>query len=282
MRQLFPWLFPAPAKAVPLSSDIFAAIDHAPLIEHPYPHLVVEDAVPRAIADAFLAEMPSLEVLCADQPPRSNVRFPLPSPQALADPRISEAWKATLRTCLDASQSFLDKTLNRLGRHLLETFPDFEARFGPIDKLRAVPRYGPRARNEVGMDAQIVVNSPPLVDGTKVRGPHLDVPNKLISALLYLRRKDDDSVGGEFELYEPAGGEVLFNEVNGVVRGQVRKMRSYPYRHNLMILPLVTPLGLHAVSPRAQTKWPRYHLHIVGEMSEMLFNLPYVERAPSA
>lgn len=103
MRQLFPWLFPAPAKAVPLSSDIFAAIDHAPLIEHPYPHLVVEDAVPRAIADAFLAEMLSLEVLCADQPPRSNVRFPLPSPQALADPRISEAWKATLRTCLDAS-----------------------------------------------------------------------------------------------------------------------------------------------------------------------------------
>ncbi|MGZ8400882.1 MAG: hypothetical protein ACXWVI_06250, partial [Methyloceanibacter sp.] len=123
-----------------------------------------------------------------------------------------------MRTCLDASQSFLDKTLSRLGRHLLETFPDFEARFGPIDKLRAVPRYGPRARNEVGMDAQIVVNSPPLVDGTKVRGPHLDVPNKLISALLYLRREDDDSVGGSWPS-TPAGGEVLFNEVNGVVRG---------------------------------------------------------------
>ncbi|MGZ8401047.1 MAG: hypothetical protein ACXWVI_07080, partial [Methyloceanibacter sp.] len=58
-----------------------------------------------------------------------------------------------------------------------------------------------------------------------------------------------------------------------------RNVRSYPYRHNLMILPMVTPLGLHAVSPRARTKWPRYHLHIVGEMSEVLFNIPYVERA---
>lgn len=120
------------------------------------------------------------------------------------------------------------------------------------------------------MDAQMVVNSPPLVDGTMVRGPHLDVPNTLISALLYLRREDDDSVGGSWSS-TPAGGEVLFNEVNGVVRDKVRNVRSYPYRHNLMILPMVTPLGLHAVSPRARTKWPRYHLHIVGEMSEMLF-----------
>ena len=42
------------------------------------------------------------------------------------------------------------------------------------------------------MDAQIVVNSPALSDGTRVRGPHLDRPDKLISALLYLRSEDDD------------------------------------------------------------------------------------------
>lgn len=279
MRQRFSWLSPTPAKA-PHYSDLFAAIDHAPLVEDPYPHLVVENALPKEIADAFLAEMPALEVLCAGQPLGSNVRFPLPSAQAFADPRISKTWKAALRNCVDASQSFLEKTLNRLGHHLLATFPDFESRFGPMEKLRAVPRYRPLAHNEVGMDAQIVVNSPPLVGGTSVRGPHLDVPNKLISALLYLRPEDDDSVGGELELYEPVAGEVLFDDGNTAVRDHVRRARSYPYRHNLMILPVVTPRGVHAVSPRARTKWPRYHLHIVGEMSDMLFDIPRVAKAP--
>ena len=263
----------SPRSSLP-NADIFAAIDHAPLVEDPYPHLVVEDALPNAIADTLLAEMPPLDVLCDGKPPGSNVRFPLPSHLALASPRISETWKEALRACLDASQSFLDKTLSRLGRHLLATFPDFEARFGPIKELRAVPRYGLLRHNEVGMDTQIVANSPPLCDGTRVRGPHIDVPNKLISALLYLRRAEDDSVGGELELYEPVGGEVRFGKNNAALEHQVRCTRTYAYRHNLLIVPLVTPLGIHAVSPRARTKWPRYHLHLVGEMSNELFKCP--------
>jgi hypothetical protein len=266
------------ARSITPVAEIFAAIDHAPLVEDPYPHLVVENAIPNAIADMMLAEMPPLDVLCEGRPPGSNLRFPLPSPVALASPRISETWKDALRACLDASQSLLDKTLTRFRRHLLATFPDFEARFGPLEELRAVPRYGPRRRNEVGMDMQIVVNSPPLFDGTRVRGPHVDVPNKLISALLYLRHAEDDSVGGELELYEPVGGETLFGEHNAALEHQVRHVRTYPYRHNLLILPLVTPLGIHAVSPRARTKWPRYHLHLVGEMSDVLFKLPLAQK----
>ncbi len=156
-----------------LRSGIFASIGNAPLVENPYPHLVVEEALPRAIADVLLAEMPPLDVVLQGQEPGSNVRFTLPSPLALSNPRISDTWKDAIRACLDASQDYLDLTLKRFGAHLIELFPDFETRFGPIDELRAVPRYGPRAHNEVGMDAQIVVNSPPLTDGTSVRGPHL-------------------------------------------------------------------------------------------------------------
>lgn len=136
---------------------IFASIDRAPLIEDPYPHLVVEDPLPKAIADTLIAEMPPLEIFTRGKPPGSNVRFRLPSPRALSDPRISDAWKDALRACVDASQDFLDRTLGRLGGHLLALFPDFESRFGPIEELRAVPRDTPnQARNEVGMDAQLI------------------------------------------------------------------------------------------------------------------------------
>ena len=130
---------------------------------------------------------------------------------------------------MDASRDFLLRTLRRLGGHLLALFSDFEQGFGPIEKLRAVPRGTPnRARNEVGMDAQVIVNSLPLVDGTTVRGPHLDWPDKLISALLYLRPEDDDSVGGDLELYAPVDGALLFDAYNEVPLDKVRHVAHLP------------------------------------------------------
>ena len=52
-------------------------------------------------------------------------------------------------------------------------------------------------------------------------------------------------------------------------------MHRYPYRHNLLILPLGVPNALHGVSPRGATPKPRYHLHIVGEMTAPLFAVPH-------
>ena len=48
-------------------------------------------------------------------------------------------------------------------------------------------------------------------------GPHLDWPDKLISALLYLRPEDDDFVGADLQLYAPGDDDTLiFNEHNEV------------------------------------------------------------------
>jgi hypothetical protein len=259
--------------------DVFASVDRGILVETPYPHLMIEDALPDDLAATLLSEIPPLEVFARDAPLGSNVRFPLPSPIALADPRVSPRWKQAIEACNAAGQALLDRFIARLGKYVLAAHPDFEARFGPIEHLRAVPRFGPRARNEVGMDMQMVANSPALRDGTRVRGPHLDQPDKLISALLYLRPPDDDSTGAELELYEPVDGGPLFNEVNETGFEKVRHVLTYPYRHNLFILPASLPTSLHGVSPRARTWRPRYHLHIVGEMSGRLFDIP---RAPAA
>jgi len=256
-------------------SNVFAAIERATLVEDPFPHLVVQDALPADIADTFLAEMPSVEVLAQGRPIGSNVRFYVPSAVAFADPRIAEPWKGALRTCLDSAQGFLDLFIRRLGDHLRTTYPQFETQFAPLDQLRARPRaHKGRQKHEVGMDFQMVVNSPALTSGTSVRGAHLDQSNKLISGLLYLRTPDDDSVGGELELYASAVDKVSLDQSNNASSEQVRFARRYPYRHNLLVLPLNSPLALHGVSPRGKTAKPRYHLHLVGEMTAPLFETP--------
>jgi len=273
------WLKGRPSRyeqaALPGRQDIFGSIAGAELVTIPYPHLVVENALPAGLADTLLAEMPPLEVFTRNEPPGNNIRFPLPSPGALADPRVSETWKAALRQCNAALPELLAHYVRRFRGDLLETFPDFASRFAAPETLRAVPRARWfRRRGEVGMDAQMVINSPAVAGGTSVRGPHLDAPNKLISGLLYLRAPCDDSTGGELQLYESDMERVRFDGYEALPN-HVRPVRTYPYRHNLLILPLATPMAVHGVSPRGATSHPRYHLHLVGELSSPLFQIPH-------
>ena len=264
------------AQAVcPARHDIFNSIAGAELVTTPYPHLVVENALPAELADTLLAEMPPLEVFTRNQPPGNNLRFPLPSPIALADPRVSETWKAALGQCNAALPDLLTHYVRRFRDDLLKTFPDFASRFAAPENLRAVPRAKWfQRRGEVGMDAQMVINSPALADGTSVRGPHLDATDKLISGLLYLRSPHDNSTGGELQLYEPSTERVRFDGYEALP-DHVRAVRTYPYRHNLLILPLATPMAVHGVSPRGATPHPRYHLHLVGQLSSALFQIPH-------
>ena len=255
--------------------DVWSALSSGRLIDDPYPHLVVENALPRDIADVLLAEMPPLDVFTRGRPPGSNVRFALPSNLALADARVSSSWKNAMRACNSGIGALLAIMLRRFGDELLRIYPDFVSKFGPLDQLRAVPRsQSARHSNEIGMDAQMVVNTPALEGGTSVRGPHLDQPDKLISGLLYLRSPDDDSLGGELELYAPAVPKLTFNDRNGTDWENVRLVRRYPYQHNLLVLPLGSPIAVHGVSPRSATSKPRYHMHLVGQMSAPLFEMP--------
>jgi hypothetical protein len=254
--------------------DIFDSIESAELVSGPYPHLVVENALPAKLADALLTGMPVLEVFTRGKPPGSNLRFALPSRIALADSRVSEPWKAALRQCNAALPSLLGHFVRRFRGDLLKTFPDFASRFAPPENLRPVPRAKWwRRRDEIGMDAQMVINSPALAGGSSVRGPHLDVADKLISGLLYLRSPHDDSTSGELQLYAPNTDRVRFDGSSAAFAGHVRPVRTYPYRHNLLILPLATPMAVHGVSPRGATAHPRYHLHIVGQLSSPLFQI---------
>jgi hypothetical protein len=263
------------ASSVP-RRDVFASIARGRLVEAPYPHLVVEDALPADLATVLLNEMPSIDVFTNGAAAESNKRFYLRSWVARADPRPSQAWKTALAECNACMGSVLSHVLDRMGDHLLRVFPDFPSRFAPLDRLRAVSRDQPnRAPHEIGMDAQMVINTPALSGGSSVRGPHLDKADKLISGLLYLRAPDDDSTGGELELYAARHGGVTFDKRNNTALENVELVHRYPYRHNLLILPLGVPHSLHGVSPRSATSKPRYHLHLVGEAAAPLFTIPH-------
>lgn len=252
--------------------DIFSRLKQARVIDSPFPHIILEEAIDRDLCDALLNEMPLLEVLTQGAAPESNKRFTLNSGDALSDNRVSKVWKEIIQAGL--TQSFLDQVLSLLAPYIHHNFPDFTDRFGNPESMNAISRQqGEVQRGCIGLDAQIAINTPAIETGTTVRGPHIDHPKKLFVGLLYLRHRDDQTTGANLELCEPLSKSVVYGPKRSLKRDEVRVVQTVEYRHNTLVLFLNTPHSLHGVSPREQTSHARYFLNLVGEVSDPLFQL---------
>lgn len=252
--------------------DVFAKLDQAIVATEPFPHVVLPDAIDSSLCEELLRTMPSLSDLSKGRPLGSNCQYLMRSHEVLESSTVGETWQTIIRAGL--SSAFLNRVLRLFTPHIERAYPNFEQRFGSLTELAGVPRALPRGtRGFIGVDAQIGVNTPPLVDGTSARGPHLDKPNKLFVGLLYLRPDGDQSAGGELQFSLPAQPVTSCGPSYSLPSDRVHVVKTIPYQRNTLVLMLNTPQSWHGVSPRAVTPYPRYYLNLVGEMSEPLFDM---------
>jgi hypothetical protein len=278
LQRLQKWHERQPRRREPM--DVFAKLDQAVVTTEPFSHVVLPDAIDPSVCDELLRTMPSLQRLSKGRPLGSNCQYLMRSHEVLESSVVGEVWQMMIRAGL--SPQFLRRVLRLFAPHITRIYPDFEQRFGPLAELSGVPRALPRgSRGVVGVDAQIGVNTPPLVDGTSARGPHLDKPNKLFVGLLYLRPDGDGSTGGELQLSVPTQPVTSCGPSYSLPPERVRVERTIPYRRNTLVLMLNTPQSWHGVSPRAVTPYPRYYLNLVNELSEPLFDLRIDETVTS-
>jgi hypothetical protein len=253
-------------------ADLFKKLDHATVEQCPFPYVVLEDFLPDGICEELLRQMPSISVLSHGHPPGDNQRFNFSYTDAVSTAGISQNWLDVLAQ--GVSQNFLDRLLRLFGPSIREFYPDFESRFGPLDKLKAEVRQkgASRTHDSILMDAQIALNTPALTGGTSVRTPHLDRTDKLFIGLLYLRLANDDSKGADLELLSPKPGErLVYGYQRMLPAEQTVHVRTIPYRRNTLVLLLNTPKSIHGVTPRLLTPHPRYFINLICETREPLF-----------
>jgi hypothetical protein len=253
-------------------------LDPAHRRELPYPHFVVPQALPHDLFARLVAEFPDDERVWRAQPAGDNRRFSLSACDALADPRISLAWRETVLA--HVGQDFLDAVLRALAGDIRATYPDLETRIGrPLEQWRA----GVRRRDtfdacEVLLDAQLCINTPVRAASSSVRGPHVDKPNKLFAGLWYLRPPEDtDTVGGELLIYRWRYGRTRFDGAE-LEPCDVEVVSTVPYAGNTLVLFLNSLDALHGVTPRQPTPRTRWFLNLVGEVKVPLFDLKARQR----
>ena len=265
----------ARADAAELVSTFVLGLSHVAVdsvVADPFPHLIVDNALPRALADELAATFPSRPSFTRWKPYTSNQKFLRFAPDVLSDDAIGPAWKTYFA---DLERTVLPECLRLFGAHLLAVYPDFESRFAPLHALRTTPHSPTGPGPEVFVDSMLLMHTPVTGRASVERGPHIKIAQHVVLGYLTLRAPGDDSAGGDFVLYAPRPGAALrFHERQTTDEQCLETRRIVPRRHNSLFLFLNSGRSIQAVSARPVTPYPVIAHHFALRVGAPPFALP--------
>ena len=234
----------------------------------PFPHVVVDDALDPALYRELEAAMPTAETLLLGRPLENNMPYHYSAGHILAE--ASPLWREFTR--LHTSRAFFAEMVALFGSTIRALHPALEARAGKrLDEMKSSIRFvEPFA--DVALDCQLTYGSP-VTRATRCHRVHVDRQVALYAGLLYFRRPDDDSSGGDLELYRFRGDERAYDAGRHVDDALVERVKTIPYAANRMAFFLHSPHSLHGVSVRSMTPHPRLHVNFLAELREKVWEL---------
>lgn len=227
------------------------------LILHPYPHFVIENALPDKVYDQLEKEWPT-EQLLSTEPFDEGICFRLKSDQMLRNNVVSDLWREF--TAYHTSANFYKEVKNIFG----DLMPHVE----DIDNTISA-RGWDKGSDKIGADCQAVMHRP--IDYSS-RTPHIDNPREIYAGLLYMPYNDDKSTGGEFQIHEASKSVTEVNKNGGRAVGDKagKIVKSVPYKRNTMVMFCNNSTQtVHSVSARKDAKLHRRSVNIIAEFNRV-------------
>jgi hypothetical protein len=229
---------------------------------NPYPHHVRQNAVPIEIYRQLEAEFPDLAmILNGREEVGSNVAVRMTVKQVLGDRRISPLWREFFE--YHTSGDYWRHVTRLFGDHFRKTFPRLEEKIGRrFEDWRVVPRgFGGDA--DIRLDCQFVMNTP-VREVTSVKTPHVDLCDKIFSALFYFRDPQDTVSGGDLDIYAWNRAPRFIKHRS--IERDVTLTKTVPYAANTYLCFLNSANAVHGVSPRGVTEVPRRYVNFIAEL----------------
>src|SRR4051812_7645987 len=92
----------------------------------PFPHLVVENVLPKELADRLLREMPALETITQGRPYVSNQRFSYNAADSLTQQHLSPLWQEFVAA--HVASEFYQDVVRLFGSAISRAWPHLAAR----------------------------------------------------------------------------------------------------------------------------------------------------------
>jgi len=259
-----------------MSLSVLQAVRASDIQVSPYPHVIIREALPAALCQQLIAEYPALDVLGVDGT-RNNVRWSYPEKQVRENPAISGAWRDLIAH--HASRAFYDEFLDTFAASIVQLYPGLYPDEQALRDLRAgIREIDDFDHADILLDAQISGNTP-VSRARSVKPNHIDSHRKLFTGLLYLRRDDDDSTGGDLEIRrfrKECNGKCRAESYDGVYVEEryTERVATVSYEKNVLIMFVNSLESLHGVTVRQVTPHCRLFMNIVGEVNTPLFEVP--------
>jgi len=228
---------------------------------NPYPYVCVEEALPENVYKELEETFPE-ELVTSTSPHDGGITYRYKCKEANERP-IPAIWQ----------DFFAYHTSPEYFSACIELFAPSIEKYYSSDTVRNFLRGHVTTRDvdnsgQYVTDCQFVVHEPVDQTGTS-RTPHVDNPVEIYAGLLYMRKPNDTSVGGNFTIHEQTGN---IEQVNKTLGRQVddnihKPVREVPYKANSFCMFLNVMGSIHSVTPRIQPIERRRSINIIGEFN---------------
>ena len=225
------------------------------LILEPYPHFVIEDALPQDVYAQLENEWPK-EQLLSTEPFDSGICYRLKADEMLKPGKVSNLWREF--TEYHTSIKFYKEMTEVFGKLVPH-----------VDDLTLSPRGWDTGHDKIGTDCQTVMHEP--IDFSS-RTAHIDNPREIYAALLYMPYREDQSTGGEFQIHETHDtiSEVNKNGGREVKEKAGKIVKTIPYKANtLVVFCNNSTRCVHSVSARRDAVLQRRSVNIIAEFNRV-------------
>lgn len=233
------------------------------IVADPYPHHVRQNAVAPDTYQQLEEDFPSLSAILGGRSDvGSNVAVRMTVKQVLGDRRISPLWREFFE--YHTSSEYWRHVTRLFGDHFRRTFPELEQRVGrKFEDWRVVPR-GFSGEADIRLDCQFVMNTPVTREVSSVKTPHVDLCDKIFSALFYFRDPRDAVAGGDLDIYSWKRNPRFIKHRS--IERDVTLVKTVPYAANTYLCFLNSQNAVHGVSPRGLTEVPRRYINFIAEL----------------
>ncbi len=231
----------------------------AQVVVDPYPHVIIEDALPWDVYEELERTFPENAILSTN-PFDDGVCYRYKADKLLQEAFKPEIWREF--TQFHTSAEWFNS--------VIRTFEPWVP--ASLHKQHTAQELGARGwaddEKKLWTDCQLVMHKP--ITETTTRTPHLDNPMEIYAGLLYMPHPEDTGTGGEFQIHASKG---TINEVNKTLGRQVNEsndggvIKTVPYKRNTFALFCNVQHAIHSVSLRQNpTQWRR-SVNIIGEFA---------------
>lgn len=243
-----------------MNYNILQNVDASMIEMEPFPHVVIDNALPQDVYDRLSASYPDPEGMPEKYKSMNNQRYNLLSRWGATElpfEQASDDWRRFIEE--NESTAFVERAFS--------LFPDYLAEHG-AERAIDLSKFGPDLPGKIKTDplvtfdevkprVTVAVNTPATALKS-VRGAHTDNARKAYVGLLYFRLPEDESTGGDLEIFRWKDGAARQPWAVAADPAAVECIKTIEYRPNRLVLFLTTDNALHGVSPRSVTPtWRR-------------------------